>query len=52
MFPFKKNMFGLVGWAVADHARAELAVQALEMAVRRRDPSPGLLHHSDRGCQY
>jgi len=32
--------------------RAELCVDALEMALRRRRPAAGLLHHSDRGSQY
>ncbi|MEW6724417.1 MAG: IS3 family transposase [Bacillota bacterium] len=41
----------VVGWA--DHLRTELALNALEMAVRRRRPRPGeLVHHTDRGCQY
>ncbi len=42
----------VVGWAMADHLRAELVVDALAMAVTRRRPGPGLIHHSDRGCQY
>ena len=42
----------LVGWAMADHLRAELVADALGMAVRRREPAPGLIHHSDRGSQY
>jgi putative transposase len=33
-------------------ARAELVVDALEMALWRRRPAPGLVHHSDRGAQY
>jgi putative transposase len=42
----------LVGWAMATHLRAELVVDALEMALwRRRSPS-GVIHHSDRGAQY
>lgn len=41
-----------VGWAMADHMRAELVVEALEMAVWQRKPAPGLIHHSDRGGQY
>ena len=31
---------------------AELVAAALEMAIRRRNPSAGLIHHSDRGAQY
>lgn len=42
----------LVGWSMADHLRAELPMDALSMAVTRRRPAPGLLHHSDRGVQY
>jgi putative transposase len=41
-----------VGWAMADHMRAELVVEALEMAVSQRKPGPGLIHHSDQGSQY
>jgi putative transposase len=41
-----------VGWAMADHMRAELVVEALEMALWRRRPDVGLVHHSDRGGQY
>ncbi|MGH2442867.1 MAG: DDE-type integrase/transposase/recombinase [Chloroflexota bacterium] len=42
----------IVGWAMANHLRTALVVQALEMALRRRRPAPGLIYHSDRGCQY
>lgn len=42
----------IIGWAMADHLRAELCIDALEMAVQRRRPPAGLLHHSDRGVQY
>jgi putative transposase len=42
----------VVGWAMADHLRAELVVAALEMALWNRRPEAGLVHHSDRGCQY
>jgi putative transposase len=41
----------IVGWAMADHLRAELVVDALEMAVSRRRPDAGLVHHSDQGSQ-
>ena len=37
---------------MADHLRSELVVSALEMALHRRRPDPGLVHHSDQGCQY
>ena len=42
----------IVGWSMADHLRAELPADALSMAVARRCPDAGLLHHSDRGVQY
>jgi putative transposase len=42
----------VVGWSMRDDLRAELVVDALEMAVARRRPKPGLVHHSDRGSQY
>jgi putative transposase len=42
----------IVGWAMADHMRATLCLDALEMAVLHRAPTPGLVHHSDRGSQY
>src|SRR5947209_16861479 len=38
----------VVGWSMADHLRAELCVDALVMALQRRRPEPGLIHHSDR----
>jgi putative transposase len=42
-----------VGWAIADHLRAELALAALRMALGGREVVPGgLVHHSDRGVQY
>jgi putative transposase len=41
-----------VGWAMAEHMRAELVVEALEMAIWQRRPEAGLVHHSDRGGQY
>ena len=40
----------IVGWSMADHLRSELVVSALEMALARRRPDPGLVHHSDQGC--
>ena len=42
----------VVGWAMRDHMRAELTIAALTMAIQRRRPGPGLVHHSDRGSQY
>jgi transposase InsO family protein len=41
----------VVGWAVADHLRTDLIADALTDAVNRRRPAPGVLFHSDRGCQ-
>src|SRR5215470_15972508 len=42
-----------IGWAMADHLQASLAIDALKMAIKRRKPAPGsLIHHSDRGIQY
>ena len=43
----------VIGWALADHLRAELALEALEMALKGRTViAGGLVHHSDRGVQY
>jgi transposase InsO family protein len=43
----------VVGWAMADHLRTELALDALHMALTTRRPAGGeLVHHTDRGCQY
>ncbi len=42
----------VVGWSMASHLRSELVAAALQMALRRRNPSSGLIHHSDRGSQY
>jgi transposase InsO family protein len=42
----------VVGWSLADHLRTELALDALAMALDRRRPAPGLIHHSDRGTRY
>jgi putative transposase len=41
----------VVGWAMADHLRTELVLDALDMAIWNRRPNPGLVHHSDQGCQ-
>ena len=41
----------IVGWCMADHMREELVIDALRMAVRRRRPDPGVIHHSDQGSQ-
>lgn len=42
----------IVGWSMADHMKAQLTNDALLMAIARRNPTAGLLHHSDRGVQY
>jgi transposase InsO family protein len=42
----------IIGWSMADHMRAELVCDALDMAIAARRPEAGLLHHSDRGVQY
>jgi HTH-like domain/Integrase core domain len=42
----------IVGWSMTSHMRATLVVDALEMALQRRRPGPGLIHHSDQGSQY
>jgi putative transposase len=42
----------VVGWAMEGHLRTEIVVDALRMAVWRRKPAPGLVHHSDQGVQY
>jgi putative transposase len=41
----------IVGWAMASHLRTELVVDALDMAIQRRQPRD-VIHHSDQGCQY
>ena len=41
----------IVGWSMATHMRASLVVDALKMALARRRPEPGVIHHSDQGAQ-
>ena len=41
----------VVGWAMADHMRADLVCDALRMAIDARRPAPGAMLHSDRGTQ-
>jgi putative transposase len=41
-----------VGWALQRSLEATLVLEGLRMALRRRRPAPGLVHHSDRGVQY
>jgi putative transposase len=42
----------VIGWALDRNLEDDLAIAALQMALRRRHPSEGLTHHSDRGVQY
>jgi putative transposase len=42
----------VVGWSLRERMTAELVCEALDAAVRQRCPPPGLIFHSDRGCQY
>ena len=42
----------VVGWAMDTQMATELPLRALDMALRSRQPQPGLVHHSDRGSQY
>ncbi|HWL35301.1 MAG TPA: DDE-type integrase/transposase/recombinase [Frankiaceae bacterium] len=42
----------VVGWAMADHIRSKLVVDALQVAVWNRRPAPGAIHHSDHGSTY
>lgn len=41
----------VIGWAMAEHLRTELVVDALDLAIDRRQ-TDGVIHHSDQGCQY
>lgn len=42
----------IVGWSMTDHMRSDLVVDALNMAIARRQPDAGLIHHSDQGSQF
>lgn len=42
----------VIGWAVSDRMKQDLALRALRMAITLRRPGRGLIHHSDRGSQY
>jgi putative transposase len=42
----------IVGWSMRDNLQAEIVADAIAMAVARRRPAPGVIHHSDRGSQY
>lgn len=42
----------VIGWSMGPNCKEDLTVAALEMALKQRQPKPGLLHHSDRGVHY
>ncbi len=42
----------IVGWAMSERMTEKLTLSALMMALKRRQPTPGLIHHSDQGSQY
>jgi putative transposase len=42
----------VIGWSLDRNLEDDLAIAALQMALKRRNPSAGLTHHSDRGVQY
>jgi putative transposase len=42
----------VVGWSLARNMAVKMVKEALSMAIGRRKPTPGLIHHSDRGTQY
>lgn len=42
----------VIGYAISRNLDTSLTLQALEMAIKRRKPVPGVIHHSDQGVQY
>jgi len=42
----------VVGFALDDHMRTDLIIDALRMAIIHRNPPPGVIFHSDRGARY
>jgi len=42
----------VVGWAFGSTLETTLVIEALDMALRQRQPAPGVIFHTDRGCQY
>ncbi len=42
----------VIGWAVSNRLKRDLAIRALDMAIALRTPPPGCIHHTDRGTQY
>lgn len=41
----------VIGWAISNRMKQDLAIRALNMAVALRRPPPGCIHHTDRGAQ-
>jgi putative transposase len=42
----------VIGWAISNRIKQDLALRALSMAIALRRPPPGCIHHTDRGSQY
>lgn len=42
----------IIGWSIDTSLATDLVAEALRQAIESRRPEPGLIHHSDRGCQY
>ena len=42
----------VIGWSMSNRINQYLTIDALNMAIRQRNPEPGLIHHSDQGMQY
>jgi putative transposase len=42
----------VIGWAISKKIDGQLTIDALKMAIKRRNPPKGVIHHSDRGVQY
>lgn len=42
----------MIGWAISNRMKQNLAIRALNMAIALRKPLPGCIHHTDRGAQY
>ncbi len=42
----------IIGWSISKRIDGKLAISALRMAIGRRNPPRGVIHHSDRGVQY
>ena len=42
----------VIGWVVSNRMKKDLAIRALQMAINLRQPTPGCIHHTDRGSQY